>query len=111
MLRKLGWKVCAVAGLAILVLVAVLSARVLRRDKIASNESAAIGALRAYLSAQNQFKRSDSYKTGSLVYANTRDGAGFPDLYQIGGPGSDGKVLRLIDRNLLRRPSLCVSDH
>ena len=61
------------------------------------NEAAAVSALRTYLSAQNQFCRVDHYGTGQLVYANPTDGVGFPDLYAIGGPGSDGRQLKLID--------------
>ena len=61
------------------------------------NEAAAVAALRTYLSAQNQFHRTDHYGTGQLVYANPTDGVGFPDLYKIGGPGSGGKELKLID--------------
>lgn len=62
-----------------------------------SNETAAVAALRTYLAAQSQFHRTDFYDKGFLTYANPKDGKGFPDLYQIGGPGSGGAVLKLMD--------------
>lgn len=36
------------------------------------------------------------------MYANAKDGVGFPDLYQLGGPGSGGKELKLIGERLAR---------
>ena len=82
---------CAVIGLAYLFIQNVSGSR------IASNESAAIAGLRAYLGAQNTFRRSDYYGIGKKVYANTRDGTGFTDLYQVGGPGSKSEAIKLID--------------
>ncbi len=68
-----------------------------------SNESAAMAYVRAYLSAQNQFKRSDFYAIGKLVYANPEDGVGYSDLYQVGyGQRPRGEVLGLIDIELAR---------
>jgi hypothetical protein len=61
--------------------------------------------LRTYLTAQNQFHRTDFYEHGFLVYANPKDGKGFPDLYQVGGPGSFGPELRLIDEAFARATS------
>jgi hypothetical protein len=55
--------------------------------------------LRSYHSAQTQFRRTPFYgDEGGLVYANTKHGEGFPDLYEVGGPGSGGPLLKLIFR-------------
>jgi hypothetical protein len=70
--------------------------------KTAEDEAHAVAALRMYLDAQNRFHREDRYGKGLLVYANPTDGKGFPDLYQIGGPGSGGKVLDLIPEAMAR---------
>ncbi len=66
-------------------------------SKMVSNEDAMIAGLRAYLRAQEEFHKEDRYGIGRNVYANPTDGSGFPDLYQIGGPGSEGRMMRLID--------------
>ena len=71
-------------------------------DRISSNECAAVGAVRTYLGAQNQFHRTDFYGTGSPVWANPWNGSGFPDLYEVGGPASGGTKLKLIDLALAR---------
>lgn len=64
----------------------------------ASNESCAVATLRMYLGAQNTFHRKDYYGKGELVFANPKDGAGFPDLYQVGhGVAPRGEALKLID--------------
>ncbi|MHC4506096.1 MAG: DUF2950 family protein, partial [Planctomycetota bacterium] len=69
--------------------------------RIASNESCAIASLRAYLAAQNYFKRRCLYGTAKKVYANPRDGVGFSDLYQVGhGAGPRGEALEMIDVTL-----------
>ncbi len=66
--------------------------------RIVSNESVTMAYLRAYLSAQNQFKRSDFYGIGKTVYANPSDGNGFADLYQLGYPSAPrGEVFGMID--------------
>jgi hypothetical protein len=70
--------------------------------EIAEDETHTVAALQLCLRAQNQFHRADRYGNGFLVYANPEDGAGFPDLYQIGGPGSGGKVLGLIPEAMAR---------
>jgi hypothetical protein len=59
-----------------------------------ANETAAVNALMTFASAQTTFHKTDHY---GKVYANTVDGKGFPDLYQIGGPGSNGELPKLID--------------
>ncbi len=61
-------------------------------SKMVSNEAAAIAGMRAYLGAQNTFHRTDFYGKGALVYANPKDGRGFPDLYEVGG-----EKIKLID--------------
>ena len=67
-------------------------------SRTASNESAAIACLRAYLGAQYTFHRTDYYGIGKKVYANPKDGVGFSDLYQIGYPSAPrGEPFKLID--------------
>jgi hypothetical protein len=67
------------------------------------NEFAAIQSLRAYLEAQNLFKREDNYGIDTLVYANPQHGTGFPDLYQLGyGTEGAGKILEHIHVSLAR---------
>ena len=51
-----------------------------------------VRVLGAYLSAQNQFRRTDFYGKGYLVYANPEDGGGFRDLHQL----PDGTVLNML---------------
>lgn len=68
-------------------------------SRIASNESVAIASLRMYLGAQNVFHRSDFYGKGALVYANPKDGKGFPDLYQVPGKG---ERIMLVDLTFAR---------
>ena len=75
--------------------------------RMQSDESAAIAALRAYLCAQDTFQRVDRYGKGKLVYANPKDGTGFPDLYRIGGPLEKRSVdgFRFIDFAFARATS------
>ena len=75
-----------------------------------SNETCAIAHLRAYLGAQNTFRREDRYGKGDLRYANPLDGTGFTGLYRIGGPlpvgrAPDGTELKLIDLAFARANS------
>ncbi len=93
---RIGLVVGAI-GVAALIAVSIVASR-LGPARMASNETAAIAALRTYLGAQSQFHRTDHYGKGHRVYANPDDGSGYPDLYEIGGPGSGGKRLELIDR-------------
>jgi len=67
----------------------------------------AIASLRAYLGAQSTFRRVDRYGKGKLVYANTIDGEGLPDLWRIGGTLEklDGTELKLIDLAFARATS------
>jgi hypothetical protein len=67
-------------------------------SRLPANESAAVARLRTYVNAQSVFRKVDHYGKGELVYASPTDGAGFPDLYEIGGPGSGGTAPKLIDR-------------
>ncbi|MHC4249065.1 MAG: DUF2950 family protein [Planctomycetota bacterium] len=71
----------------------------LKMRRIRRNESSAVASLRAYLGAQGTFHRIDRYGKGKLVYANPKDGVGFPDLYRLGGPldEPDGTAMKLID--------------
>jgi hypothetical protein len=69
---------------------------------MASNEAATITGCRAYLGAQGVFHRIPRYGKSKRVYANSRDGAGFPDLFQIGGPGSANNAIKLIDPAMAR---------
>lgn len=66
-------------------------------SRLPSNESVAIACLRAYLGGQNTFHRTDYYGIGKKVYANPKDGVGFPDLDRIGGPGGTAGPIGLID--------------
>jgi hypothetical protein len=51
------------------------------------------------------FRKLDGYGKGRLVYANPVDGAGFADLYEVGGLGSGGTPLKLIGRAFARASS------
>jgi hypothetical protein len=84
-----------------------MSCRIWPRAPMANNSSAAIPGLRTYLGAQGTFQRVDRYGKGELVYANPKDGVGFPDLYRIGGPlaAPDGTEIKLIDLALARATS------
>jgi prepilin-type N-terminal cleavage/methylation domain-containing protein len=82
---------------AIIAVIAAIAIPNLVASRIASNETAAVASLRTYLGAQNQFVRTDFYGLGWLVYANPSQGEGFPDLNELGGPGSGGTVLKMID--------------
>jgi len=72
---------------------------------ISPNQTAAITTMKGYIEAQSVFHRTDQYGKGRLVFANPLDGKGFPDLYRIGGPDSNGKMLRLIDLAMARATS------
>lgn len=93
-----SWLVGGGTVLFILGVGAVVVVPQLKRKGITSNESGVVWALRQYLIAQNGFHRQDRYGIGELVYANSRDGAGFPDLHRIAAQGSGGEVLGLIPR-------------
>lgn len=102
----LGGKGIAIAGVILsgigscfvfIAIVAAIAIPNLLSSRVAANEAATVAALRTYLGAQNQFYRMDPYGKGLRVYANPEDGKGFPDLYEIGGPGSGGSALRMID--------------
>ena len=72
--------------------------RSLTTPRSVSNESCAIAAMRAYLSAQNVFHRTDYYGIGKKVYGNPSHGNGIADLYQVGYPSAPrGEVLGMID--------------
>jgi len=77
-----GILVVAVASVATVLLAIpyVMPARVI------IDEPSAVAGMRAYISAQNQFKRTDFYGIGKKVYASSADGNGFADLYQLGYP-------------------------
>ncbi len=89
---------------AIIAVIAAIAVPNLITSRIASNESCTIAAMRAYIGAQNQFKRHDFYGDGVLVYANPDStqgvGNGYPDLHRInykGGTTGTGELLNLID--------------
>ena len=82
---------------AIIAVIAAIAIPNLVQSRISSNETAAVAALRTYLGGQNQFHRTDFYDLGWLVYANPTNGVGFPDLNELGGPGSGGSELQMID--------------
>ncbi|MHC4201320.1 MAG: DUF2950 family protein [Planctomycetota bacterium] len=90
---------------ALLAVIAAIAISSLITSRMASNEAHAIGSLRAYLCAQNLFRRKDSYGIGALVYANpsSTQGVGneYPDLYQIsykGGATGTRLILGMIDK-------------
>jgi hypothetical protein len=78
-------------------------------SRMPSNEKRAVSGLRAYLGAQGTFQRVDRYNKEMLVYANPKDGTGFPDLYQIGigrpGSAADASAMKLIDLAFARATS------
>ncbi|MHC4202323.1 MAG: DUF2950 family protein [Planctomycetota bacterium] len=96
------WRIAYVVGtLVILLLVAAIAIPDLTAPRIASNEDVAIAGLRAYVSAQEEFRKADRYGIGRKVYANPKDGSGFRDLYHIGYDGTttpEEPVPDLIDR-------------
>ena len=65
-------------------------------ELIFADEAAAVAALRSFLSAQNRFYAKGRYAKRDRVYANPKDGKGFPDLYRLPG----GEELALIDAAL-----------
>lgn len=88
---------------AIIAVIAAIAIPNLMASKMASNETAAIAALRTFLGAQATFHRTDFYNNQRLVYANKGDGSsigltGFSDLYEVGGPDSGGQVIKMIDK-------------
>ena len=81
--RKLWWIVAA--ALVVAVPVVLLTYKRLSARRIAINEAAAISWLRNYLCYQNLFDEEERYPGRGLRFANPFDGAGFPDLYHLGG--------------------------
>ena len=77
---------------AIIAVIAAIAIPNLMASKMASNETAAIAALRTFLGAQATFHRTDFYTNGYLVYANKGDAT------EIGGPDSGGIVIKMIDK-------------
>lgn len=70
---------------------------------INANEISAAASLRAYVNAQKVFVKQGGYGGESEgVYANPVNGKGFVDLYKLGGIGSRGRELKLIDEHLAR---------
>ncbi|MHC4251038.1 MAG: DUF2950 family protein [Planctomycetota bacterium] len=85
---------------AIIAVIAAIAIPNLISSKMASNESAAIAACRAFLGAQGTFHRVDRYENTALTYANPTDsgGSGYPDLFQMGYAGTpDASAIKLID--------------
>jgi len=64
-----------------------------------------MSALRRYVFAQHRFHSGAHYKRGPGVYANPGDGLGFPDLYRVGGPDSEGELLEMIPVEMARATS------
>jgi len=84
---------------AIIAAIAAIAVPNLVSSRMASNETAAIAGLRAYLGAQSTFHCNDRYGIGANVYANESDGAGYPDLFEIGyaGGAPTANALQLVD--------------
>lgn len=87
---------------AIIAVIAAIAIPNLMSSRMASNESACIAGLRAFLGAQSTFRRVNRYEKdpAELVYANTDDstGSGYPDLFEVhyaGAPTAD--AIKLID--------------
>lgn len=98
--RRVG---CVVGIVLIVLLVLAIAIPNLMAPRIQSNESFIIGSMRAYVSAQREFRKVDRYGIGRKVYANPKDGVGFRDLYHIGYDGKSvpGKpVPHLIEQAL-----------
>ncbi|MHC4202322.1 MAG: DUF2950 family protein [Planctomycetota bacterium] len=100
--RRIG---CAVGIVLIVLLVAAIVIPNPMASRIAPCEPVEVAALRAYVEAQELFRKEDHYTKGERVYANPVDGRGFADLYEVGGPGSGGRALGLIDRELAEATS------
>jgi hypothetical protein len=103
-------KIIVVVVLAVITVVALVEGS--RHDfrlkpREAGGQYGAVAHLRAYLGAQGTFQRVDRYGKGEFVYANPKDGVGFPDLYRIGGPldKPDGTEIKLIDLAFARATS------
>ncbi|MHC4249071.1 MAG: hypothetical protein ACYS9X_08085 [Planctomycetota bacterium] len=107
MRRGTKYGVIAFAGMAALVLAA-RAVSCLTHSHSSPNHVAAYAALRAYIGAQQTFRKKPRYgpDTG-CVYANPRDGTGFPDLFRVGGPLErlDRTELKLIDLAFARATS------
>jgi type II secretory pathway pseudopilin PulG len=96
--RRIG---CAAGIVLIVLLVAAIAIPNLTATRIASNEDVAIAGLRAYVRAQEEFRKVDRYGIGRKVYANPKDGSGFRDLYHVGYDGTtdpEEPAPHLIDR-------------
>jgi len=69
-------------------------------DPVAVADSVAISSLRMYLAGQSRFAREQRYgEEVGRVYANPVNGAGLPDLHQVGGPDSSGQLLGFIEHD------------
>lgn len=88
---------------AIIAVIAAIAIPNLISSRMASNESAAIAGLRAYLGAQGIFQRVDRYEITKLAYANpfSSSGTGYPDLFEVGYAGTaSANAIKLIDMAL-----------
>jgi hypothetical protein len=90
---------------------------VLRPDmggsRMRTNDIRVRESLETYVSAQRIFRQAERYGTRRPAYANPRDGAGFPDLYRIGGPLKEdrGDEPALIDRAFATATSQETPNH
>ena len=84
---------------AIIAVIAAIAIPNLLSSRMASNEAATTAGMRAFLGAQGTFQRVDRYDINALVYANTSDGSGYVDLFEIGYTGGNptADALKLID--------------
>ena len=84
---------------AIIAVIAAIAIPNLLSSRMASNEAATTAGMRAFLGAQGTFQRVDRYDINSLVFANTTDGAGYVDLFEVGyaGGAPSTDALKLID--------------
>ncbi|MHC5053199.1 MAG: DUF2950 family protein [Planctomycetota bacterium] len=80
----------------------------LAEPQVNRNDVGARALLQEYRGAQEQFRRMPRYGPGAgCVYANPKDGLGFPDLWRVGGPfdGYDDDDIRLVTPRLARATS------
>lgn len=96
---------------AIIAVIAAIAIPNLMRSRLASNETATVANMRAYVTAQTTFHKSDYYGAGTLLYAHPSSitpsdlsitANGFRDLYEVTAAGGEKKTLSLIDQGFAK---------
>ena len=81
---------------AIIAVIAAIAIPNLMQSKLVSNETSAVASMRAYLGAQNIFKRTAHYGVSEgFAYANP-----YSDMYRVDYPLTTDPILELIDVTL-----------